>query len=470
MIDCALVYSTPSLDSPAKGPALSIFYPGVVLEKSGFEVEYSDERFDNRQHTEKLIKNSLVIGVSSMTGFQLGEAQRILKTAKEINPNIITLLGGVHPSMLPDQCIRESFIDVVCVGEGERTLLEFMKCIKKKKSLKNVKGILWKNNGNIIKNEKRELVDINKIPWPVTKKNRHYFKIAADASQIRLLSSRGCPHKCRFCYNQIFNRSTWRPMNIKKLENELDAYISEFKIKKIILGDDNIGPVKERIKKICGLMEERGITWHTGIRCEYITDEIAQTLDKSGCSSLFFGVESGSNRILNEIIGKGYPGGVENIKNCARIMSKTNITGMYSFMCGLPTETIKELIMSMELADWIKETDKNARISFYVYAPYPGTSLYKEAIEQGFQEPCTIDEWTRITLSSERNPKMENLYYISGLNFRKDKTGQNFPGLKRFSIKPFELSASLRWKTRITGFYWEKRIIKYLLAKASKGD
>lgn len=131
MIDCLLTYPIPTRDSPTKGPALSIFYPGAMLEQNGFCVEYFDERFDNFEDFLSLIKKDVFsVGVSSMTGYQLIGSKKILETVKKINPKIYTIFGGVHPSLLPQQCIKEPFVDLVVVGEGEKTLLELIKTLK----------------------------------------------------------------------------------------------------------------------------------------------------------------------------------------------------------------------------------------------------------------------------------------------------------------------------------------------------
>ncbi len=468
MIDCVLVYPIPSKDSPAKGPALSIFYVGAMLEKEGFEVEYVDERFDNPNRVFDLIKTRpLCVGVSAMTGVQLLEAQRILKQTKAIDPGIYTVLGGVHPSLLPYQCINEESVDIVCIRDGEYTMVELVNKLKNGDSLESVDGILWKKDGEVILNKERPLSNPDDLPTPLTKKTKRYYRIAAEAGQVRILSSRGCPHNCSFCFNQVYNFRRWRAMSIEKFEEELQILTSELKINNIILGDDDIGKNMGRLQRICDLLRAKGLAWHTGIRCDYISKELARMLDDGGCRSLFLGTESGSDRILNDIIGKQYRNGTEDIRTCAKNLSETSISGMYSFMCGIPTETRQELEMSMKLADWIAETDKKARISFYVFAPYPGTRIYQLAVQEGFREPKTIEEWSRLTLSSATDPVLENLYYISGLTFRKDKTSQNFPGWKRLLIKPFELTASCRWKTRLINYYCEKPLVKYLINRVA---
>ena len=180
MIDCLLAYPTPAKENPVRGTALSIFYPGAMLEQNGFKVEYFDERFDKFESLVALLKEGVFsVGVSSMTGHQLLGTKKILEIVKKINPRIHTILGGPHPTILPEECVKEDFIDFVVLGEGEKTLLELMKTLKTEGDLERVDGIYWKKNGAIIANKRRAFMDPAEWPFPMTEKNKKYFKIAA---------------------------------------------------------------------------------------------------------------------------------------------------------------------------------------------------------------------------------------------------------------------------------------------------
>lgn len=466
-IECVLAYPIPTKDSPTKGPALSIFYPGAMLEQNGLNVEYFDERFDKFDEFISLVKKDpLCVGISSMTGHQLVGSKRLFETVKKINPNIYIIFGGVHPSILPEQCIKEPYIDFVVVGEGEKTLLELITTIKNKGDMHKVDGIWWKDNGKIVENKRREFMNPSEWPFPMTPKNKKYFKIAADRNELMFQSARGCPWNCSFCYNKLFNRGTWRQMPIDKFENELNILFKEFKFKHIYLNDDNLGSDMERVKRIAEFLHNSGHGWSTGVRCSDIDDELAKLLDENGCDEILLGVESGSDRILRKIINKGYPKGTEDVRNCARSLSKTKIRGRYNFMSGVPTESKKDIHKSMDLADWIHKMNENALFCFDAYAPYPGSRLYKEALKTNFKEPQSLEEWSKITLSNETVPVAQNLYYITALRFRGKKgdiTSRNFPGLRRLLILPFEISAHIRWRTRFLSFYGlEKAVVKRL--------
>ncbi|MFA6549189.1 MAG: radical SAM protein [Candidatus Margulisiibacteriota bacterium] len=473
-LDCVLVYPVPTQDSPAKGTALSIFFLGAALEEKGYEVEYVDERIDSFKKLIDVMKDKpLCVGVSSMTGVQLIGAERALRTAKKLCPQTLTILGGVHASIFPEQCIKEDYIDFVVVGEGEITLRELVKEIKGNKNFSEVKGIWWKKDGKIIQNLPRPFMDLKDLPYPVTKKSRKYYEIAAKTNEIIMPTSRGCPHKCSFCYNLVFHQRRWRPMPIDRFREFIFRLTSEFQFNHMLLSDDNISANLKRIEQVGEVMQARNLTWDTSLRCDYCSEENLKALEKGGCRVLLIGVETGSERILQKVIGKDYKEAISTIKTCVINVSKMkNVIGYYSFMCNTPTETRKELLMSMDLADWIYKADKKCRISFFTYAPYPGTEIYQIALKEGFNEPKNIAEWSQIGLSNKMDPIAENLFYISGLRFRGkkgDTTSKNFPGAKRLLILPFELLARLRWKTRFLGYFnLEKFIIKRLFRYASR--
>lgn len=473
MIDCILVYPRPTKENPTRGTALSIFYPGAMLEQNGFRVEYFDERFDKFESFLAWLKEGVLsVGVSSMTGYQLLGTKKILATVKKINPKIQTILGGPHASILPVECLKEDFIDFAVVGEGEKTLLELVSTLKNGGDLGKVEGIYWKKNGQIIANKLRAFMDPAEWPFPMTEKNKKYFKVSAARGELMFQASRGCPFDCNFCYNRIMNRHTWRQMPLVKFERELKIFLHEFSFNHIYVNDDNLGSNKERIRQLAKILHKFNLSWSTGIRCSDVDEEAAHLLDQNGCREVLLGVESGSDRILNQVINKKYPRGTEDIRNCARCLSRTNIHGRYNFIAGIPTETPAEIFASMALADWIYRTDRNAVFCFDAYAPYPGTKLYQEAIKSGFKEPKSFADWSRMSLNNDTNPIAQNLYYLSGLRFRGkrgDVTSKNFPGLKRLLILPFEISAHLRWKFRLIKYYGlEKFIVKKLFAWAAK--
>lgn len=471
--EITLVYPVPTEDSPVKGPAMSIFYPGASLENAGFTVAYYDERFDPQKKLKCLIKEtSLFIGISSLTGYQLKGALKILREIKSLRPDLPAVIGGVHPSLLPEECLREGLADIIVIGEGEETVVELAKSISLKNRLNHVKGLAFKQDNRTVFTDQRPFLSGDRWPFPMTENNICYFEQAARFQEILYFTSRGCPHRCRFCYNQVFNRGKWRPMPVEKFASEIGEFVKRLRFSHIYINDDNLGGNAERLSDIGAVLKRYELRWSTCMRAPDINRGTISILEKSGCRRIFIGVETGSERILRKIIGKGYGEGIDDIVNCAKLIAGTDIRPTYSFMSNIPTETGEEREMSMALADRLRRIDPKSSISFYVYAPYPGTPLFDQIKQDGFIPPEGMEEWSKISLSNPINPLSENLFYISGLRFRGgrgDTTSKNFPGLRRAIILPFEISARFRWKKRFLRWYnIEKYIIKILFRRASR--
>lgn len=473
MIDCLLIYPNPTKDSPKKGAALGIFYCGAMLEKNGFKIAYFDSRFDDEKKLRRIIDQGVLsVGISSMTGNQLKEAKEFLKFIKKEDSSIYTIMGGVHPSLLPTETLSDDLVDFVIVGEGEFVLVDLIIQLKGDRRFSEVGSLCWKDNGRLVKNEQAPFIDMKDLPSPLTKKTESYYAISARTNNLLHPTSRSCPGFCGFCYNIVVNKSQWRPMPVEKWASEFNAMADLARFSHMFTGDDNIGRDKERIKKIGNVFRSRNVTWHTNIRPEYLDEELVRIFEEGGCTSLLLGYESGCDRILSKIIRKGLPRGTLDLRRCAELVGNSKINALYSFMSNLPTETWSELKESMALADYIKKVDRKCRISFYVYGPYPGTPMYRLALKQGFKEPKSMEEWGSICLTYAANSLVENLHYIASLNFRGgkgDNTSINFPGLKRLLLFPFELLAKLRWKLRFFRFYDpEKRIVKFLFKWAAE--
>jgi radical SAM superfamily enzyme YgiQ (UPF0313 family) len=408
-IDMLLVYPKPSKDSPLNLTPLSILFPGALFESQGLKVVYFDERFDSVDVLDDLIKHSKVLGVSAFTGYQTGRAAAILKRAKIINPDIINGVGGHHARLLPRQVLSEPFVDKVWtdMAYGE-----------------------------------------NLFPY------NDRTKIHFQRTDMQYFTSRGCPHACTFCAVS----SPWVPKDIDVIDQELKTIHKDKGFKEISFSDPNIAfgsyrlgdrKIKidrvDRIKKIGKVMRDIGARWDGNIRSPYLTPEMVDALMESNCYSLEIGCESGNDFFLKKIIKKGH--GIQAIKDAARNIKNSGISVIYSFIAHMPRETSEMLNDTFDLIDWIVDTDPNARVSIFKYAPYPGSPMYDDAIVgvDGFPKftpPKTMEGWGALKLM--QSP----IYWIAGLMFRKDNTRKNFPQEDWKLIQPYIELAERKWKAR----------------------
>jgi len=373
---------------------LGILAVGSVLKKQGFEVELMNINEKEIDQTVDYIiaKNPLYVGLSVMTGVQTEHSADFSKRIKS-KSSIPVVWGGIHPSLLPEQCLESDYIDYVIIREGEETIVEFTNGIKNKQSLNNVLSVGYKDRDKIIINPKRPLIknlDKYRLDFNLIDLEKYIFKLDKYNRVIAYKTSRGCPYNCAFCYNREFNEGQWRVWSIETVLKDISFFKDKYKIEAVKFYDDNFFVDKERALKI---LRAINLPSHTEIRIDAINDNLAQELKKLRSFDLLIGVESGSNRLL-ELINKKIT--ITDTIKAVKILAKNNLRASYSAIVGLPTETKKEFNSTIDLMYQIYQMHKKAGFTLGAYLPYPGSKLYKFSIKEGFQPPQKTEDWGKI--------------------------------------------------------------------------
>ena len=185
----------------------------------------------------------------SKFGYALAFARKVRKE----KPNVPIVWGGVHPTLLPEQTVKNEYVDVVVRGEGEAVVVDLADCIASGKPLDKVKGITFKVNKEIRNNPDAEIIDMDKIPIELPFELLKLDKYPSlTAGRVHIQTSRGCPHRCGFCYNILFNRHAWRGKSAKRVLDEIEFLMQKFPQTKIIDPiDDNFFVDKKRVEDIC---------------------------------------------------------------------------------------------------------------------------------------------------------------------------------------------------------------------------
>jgi anaerobic magnesium-protoporphyrin IX monomethyl ester cyclase len=436
-------------------PPLSILYVGSYLEKEGINVTYIDLRIQTMEDLiNELKKEPLAVGISSMTGFQLIGTLEILRLTKTISPNSFTILGGVHSSILPQQTLENDLVDFIVIGEGEITMLKLISELKKEtKDLTKIHGIGWKKKGAIIINSLRPFMNLkNQIP-PITELSKNLYK---NYPTVKVQVSRGCPHRCGFCYNTVFNRRKYREKPIKTIENEINV-IKNFipSVKHITLLADEIGFNNERIEDLGKLMSKYDYTFHSAIRAEHVTEKLIEIIEDH-CEEFLIGVESVVPRI-RKLIHKDND--IEDVRRASKLLSKSKIRVVWSFMTAFPGETKEETISNMNFADELKDNDSRSIITpFFITTPYPGTDLFNLAKEYGYKSPNSLIEWKNFGLGKismpwvdKNNEYFSDLYGISFLLYTPEESYQKTKLEKEWFLNLKKIAKN-KWDTRDLNF------------------
>lgn len=472
-----MIFPRPSATSPQKNPAISIFYPGEAAAHIGFEVDYWDERFDDFEGLKNKAKQAKIFGVSSLSGFMLGRTIDILKWCKKEYPDKPTILGGVHATFLPENSLQEPFVDYVVLGEGEERLPKLLEAIFTKKEFKEIDGIGYKENGELIINERKKVFDLaNSYVSPLSHRTERYFKIAAKRNEVILPSSRGCPWSrkaCTFCCVDGQYLGKYRALPFKYWQKDVEKIYNLHPFTLLELEDENSAYFLKYIYQYGGFLKSKGIKYHLHLRADQLlNEEKVNRMAETGCMRVHIGVESGNERIRNEIFQKKESN--EDIITAVKLLAKHGIEGVYTYMIGAPTETQKEISDTLQFSDTISQIHpkRKSRSTIYVLMALPGTIIFETAKKWNWKFPQTMEEWSLVSAAS--NPELpneiNNIYLIGGLHHnRYHKTAQNFPGLWRLLIAPLEILAEIRWQFRFFKFFtFEKLIIEKLISFRSK--
>jgi len=371
---------------------LGILSVGSALKKASFEVKLINitEKEIDKTVDEIIGLNPDFLGVSVMTGIQTRHSAELCQKLKNKRKDLPIVWGGIHPSLLPEQCLAEDYIDYAVIGEGEITIVEFTKQLKGNGNFNQINGLGHKNRGKVIINQSREFIknlDDYRLNFGLLDLNKYLFKLKEAKKAIAYKTSRGCTYNCNFCYNRAFNRGKWRTWSIKSVVEDIDFLKKNYGVDAIKFYDDNFFIDRNRALEI---LEKIDIPAHTEIRIDMITDGLAKRLKELRVSEFLIGIESGSDRML-KLINKGYA--VDKIKEGVKILAKYDLYTTYSTIVGLPTETKEEFNKTLELMYWVHKTHPRAGFTMGAYLPYPGSAMYDFAIEQGFKPPARTEDW-----------------------------------------------------------------------------
>lgn len=468
-----LIYPKPSPFQLSISAPLSIFCLGSYIEQKGGHVEYFDERLQDWSVLFQILnKKPLLVGISTMTSYQIKRAVAIASSIRHYYPDIPLVWGGVHPTMCPYQTAESSLVDFVVKGEGEATLYELADELSKSKRrhLSLIDGLVWRENGAIRENKDRQFLDISGLPFPYTgsagEMAHLYLNIRTSRESIAMETSRGCNFSCRFCYNYFFNKSTSRPKNKEQLEKEFSK-LKKMGIDEVIFIDDNLGVSIQHLYSLCDITGRYNIKWSGAIRVDIIDEWLIKKLERGGCKYLFFGIESINPRTLRRI-SKNIT--LAMVNQTINLISKSSIVAVYSFMNGFPEEDDNSIIEQIDFIDNLRRTDTKAEIAIQPYNPLPGTPLFQEAIRYGFKPPRNFYDWWTIAIGETMGPWVEdktllkNLYLISFLAFRSNRF------LKHIFFWPFYKIAQIRWKKRFFRFCFERYLYIIILKVYSLFD
>lgn len=445
MPDFVIVYPKTGFDikgASVELPLSALSVASVLIDRR--DVQIIDQRTDDNWQTtlkKALAHNPLAVGVSSMTGTQIKYGLDVARIVKDF-PETKMIWGGVHATLLPEQTAENPLIDYVIVGDGEPPIPALLDSIEKERGFEKVPNLIYKKDQKIKKNQSGAQLNmdaLSDIPFELVNIN-HYIDSRAMVNEnvkrvLPFIGSRGCPFRCAFCCNPVLSKRRWRAMSPERVFEQVEAMVDLFNLDGITFHDENFFGNLKRAEKIAKMIKGR-YAWSVQARMDDLARVDLKMFEKNGLSLVQPGIETGSPRIM-KMIHKDES--IPTILKANRKLAKTNITGVYNFMMGFPTEKLSEINQTVDLALKLIKENPNATLSgFYVFVPYPGSELYDLAVKEGqFSPPKTLEGWatySRMHLNTpwiqDRIPLLKNLMFTS--KFIDGKRMQNI--FKKFHI------------------------------------
>lgn len=388
-------------------PSLGLGYVAAIAENAGYEVKIVDCEAMGYSYNQlfSIIKgyHPDILGMATFCTV-MDRIHKIAKKAKEMDKECIVVLGGVQTTIEPMPSIRKKEIDFIIYGEAEHTFLELIKELEKRRDeggmadFAKIKGLIWKEDNKPVINEKRELIkDLDSIPFPA----RHLFpmeKYYGSANLrgkkvLNIMTSRGCPYNCSYCSSHLTFGKTNRFRSAKNVVAEMKELRDKYGVDSIQFYDESFTFNRKRVIELCKEIKKSGINmpWTCFTRVNLIDQELLNTMADAGCYQIFYGIESGVQRLL-DLIRKGIT--LEQSKKAIQMTRKAGIESLASFMLAIPTETVEEswqtvkfaIDIDPDYAQWQKTT------------PFPGNDLYELCKKSG---RIITDDYSKYTAWNE---------------------------------------------------------------------
>ncbi|MGA3111537.1 MAG: radical SAM protein [Candidatus Bathyarchaeia archaeon] len=475
----------PGSEPPAGNLPLGLMYIAATLTKAGYQTEIldafmADGLFQKNGETINVgmpfdhIKREIesrkpdILGIAGPFTCQIENSVKVSDLAKQVDPDILTVVGGPHVTTVPKGFLTEAkSVDIVVVGEGEYIMPEIAAFVEGKKALDEILGIAFRQNGEVKVKAQRDFIkNLDDLPYPAydlvnMEKYLDPQKIGYRSFRNRAISmvtSRGCPFNCCFCSVHLHMGKGFRAHSANYVLNHIQYVVEKFDVKNIFFEDDNLTLDLARFEAICdGLIAKKTkIGWETpnGVRADCLNLNLLKKMKKSGCKSVFFGVESGDQLILDNVICKSLD--LNKVVEVAKICKDIDLKTGAFYIIGFPGEKKENMQKTVDFALKLKR-DFDVGMHLFMATPSYGTRLYEECKSKGYiQENLGWDSF-----AAARQPK--GMPLISTADFTPEEV-KEIAAKALEEYKKLSLRNHLRNPRRAlkTAFEQPQLILKYI--------
>ncbi len=400
-------------DEPA--PPLALIHLAAPLVAHGYDVRLVDSAVveDSVGAVVREAKGAICVGISMVTGPMITGGVEVARAVKAALPHVPVVAGGWHPSILPDQTLASPVVDAVVKGQGEITFLEIVeRYAAGDRDLSGIAGSLFKRHGEVVRNPPRGYTDINALPQrPFHLVDFEAYARKCDGTRwILYCSSHGCPWDCSYCSNASVYGRNWKPLDAVTTVAEMAELAARYRLDLVDIIDDNYLVRRDRSMAIAEGLLEAGTTFAYYIQTrtdqiDRLQDHELELLARSGLRRIFFGLESGSNKVMRSVNKRL---DLETAYRTAARCRSVGIRPSFNLIFGLPAEEDEDLRETMVVVDRISRLNPQADFFTNIFSPYPGSPIWPLAVLKGVQEPASLEDWASFY------PKIQVLPWLSG--------------------------------------------------------
>jgi anaerobic magnesium-protoporphyrin IX monomethyl ester cyclase len=484
-----IVFFFPAFSSQEATAPLGILAVSTPLIRAGYRVRIIDSTITpNFQQTVlDELANALCLAVSLVTGPMIRETVQIARAAKQLYPDKPVVLGGWHPSLLPDQTLAAGYVDIVVKGQGEDAFLEVVRRIEAGESMHGVDGVGFKQDGRLIFNRPRALKPIREMP------PKAYHLADFDAYErvcgrrwAMYTSSLACPYNCAYCTNDAVYGRKWNALEAEQVVEETTEIVSRYRLQLLWVVDDNFMVDHDRALAIAEGLAQRGVKFDwsiqatTNLVARLSVDEL-KLLRRAGLSQIAHGADSGSPAVLR-LMNKQFQN-LDTIHTVAAKLTAAGIRPSFNMIFAFPGEGEKERRESIRFIMDVCRRYPGAEFWTNIFTPYPGAPVMQRAFELGIEVPKTLEGWAdffpRYTtlpwLKGRAHQRVQTMRDYLRVAFHRVPIGIRHHGsLERLAHSMISIPARWRLDHDVYGFplelYLKKRLDAWLQPPKSKVD
>jgi radical SAM superfamily enzyme YgiQ (UPF0313 family) len=457
----------PPYEGAVFGPPLGLLSLAASLRQAGFEPRIIDGAIhpDFLTAIRSELDDCLAFGVSLLTGPMIRDAIAAGEMVRRMRPELPIIFGGWHPSLTPAQTLRENFVDVVVMRQGEATLVEVLQRLTTGAGLEMVAGCWFKNDGRIYSNPDRATLPLSSLPQPAY--DLADFDAYARVSGSRKLpyaASIGCPYACNYCTDMVFYNRRFNPLEAQRIVQEVAGLVERYRLDEVPLVDSNFLVDVRRAVAIARGFIECGVKFRwtfqasTDLLCRMSDDDVA-LLAASGVSHIGFGTESASPRVLRRM-NKAHQQ-IPDMFEAARKCHHAGIRTTFNLIFGYPGEEAADRNQTLRVMGKIAERFDNVTFSPNLFTPYPGIPIWPELRRLGLKEPGSLVDWAGCGLGRAELPWLDReafrslqrgMSYFLLENHMSKAQRRARSGLTRWMMAV--LRKPLHWRLRWHFFQW----------------